>query len=339
MHIPEGNASMAPSEMVSDSSRRAKPSLKGPDLPSRARVLLIDPSEKGALPLYTSLIAAALTSIGMRPVVLGSRRLLPSEIDSSWPVRRWLPAERWPRPPDEPSLSKWRQGLAWLSCSTVIVVSVLLMRPKIIHFQHSIHIRLDPLLLVILRLFAPVVWTAHDTVPHDPSTNTVDRAKRIYALADLVLVHSSPAAEDVVRLSGVQPMIVNHPVRPVDVPPDRATARRQLGLKPHGRVAAAIGFIRAYKGYGLLADVWDRLGESAPTLLVVGQLVDQSERDVIRRLQAHPRADVRLGYASDRDVIAAFAAADIILLPHERGSDSGSLHLARAVGTPVISSD
>jgi hypothetical protein len=67
--------------------------------------------------------------------------------------------------------------------------------------------------------------------------------------------------------------------------------------------------------------------------------VDASEAEVTARLQAHPRADVRLRYASDVEIVAAFAAADVVLLPHRWGSDSGSLHMARAVGRPVLSSD
>ena len=117
--------------------------------------------------------------------------------------------------------------------------------------------------------------------------------------------------------------------------PDRLSARQRLGLDPKNRLAVVVGFIRAYKGYDLIADTWDLLGDRAPDLLVLGELVDESERAVIDRLQAHPHAHVpSLGYASDADIIGAMAAADIILLPHKHGSDSGRGHMARAGGGP-----
>ncbi|MBV8096738.1 MAG: glycosyltransferase [Acetobacteraceae bacterium] len=221
----------------------------------------------------------------------------------------------------------------------MVVVAVIALRPKIVHVQHPIHPRLDPWLLRILTRLVPVVWTAHDILPHDPSRNAVERARRLYNLPQRVLVHSVPAAQAMEHIAGVSPQVIRHPVRQLNFVPDRESARRKLGVDPHRRLAVAVGFIRAYKGYGLIADTWDVLGHNAPDLLILGELVDESEREVICRLQAHPRVDVRLGYASDEEVIAAIAAADIVLLPHKSGSDSGSLHMARAVATPVLSSD
>jgi glycosyltransferase involved in cell wall biosynthesis len=310
-----------------------------PDDLAGARVLLIDPSEKGALPLYTGMVAEGLVAVGLRPVLLASRHLLPPDLAISWTIHRWLPAERWPPPSGAPVVPAWRQALSWLGCALVIVAAAIALRPKIIHVQHPIHPRLDPLLLRILTHLVPVVWTAHDVLPHDPSSNAVERARRLYSLPQVVLVHSASAAREVARIAEVSALVIQHPARNLDAVPDRVSARQRLGLDPKSRLAVVVGFIRAYKGYDLIADTWDLLGDRAPDLLVLGELVDESERKVIDRLQSHPRAYVRLGYASDADIVGAMAAADVILLPHKHGSDSGSLHMARAVGTPVLSSD
>jgi beta-1,4-mannosyltransferase len=313
--------------------------MDGSDQLAGARVLMIDPSEKGALPLYTGMVAEGLVAIGLLPIVLGSRHLMVPDLTISWKIHRWLPAQRWPPPLGARMASPWRQALDWLGCALVIIAATIVLRPKIIHFQHPIHPRLDTLLLHVLTLLAPVVWTAHDILPHDDGRNTAARARRLYRLPLVVLAHSAPAARQLGEIAGVAARIIQHPARQLDTVPDRAAARRSLGLDPHRRLAVAVGFIRAYKGYGLIADIWDLLGEDAPDLLILGELVDQSERAIITRLQAHPRTHIRLGYACDEDIIAAMAASDIVLLPHRHGSDSGSLHLARAVGTPVLSSD
>lgn len=303
------------------------------------KVLLIDPSEKGALPLYTGMVAEALKAVGVEPVVFGSWHLQVPDLVIGWPIYRWLPAERWPRPNGTNPPPAWRQGMHWFGCALAIVTATIALRPKLVHIQHPIHPRLDPLLLRILTRLAPVVWTAHDVVPHDPSTNAVDRARRLYTLPHVVLVHNVPSSRQLKEIAGVSGRVIQHPVRNLVFVPDRASARQALGLNPDNRLAVAVGFIRAYKGYDLIADTWELLGDNAPDLLILGELVDASEAPVTSRLQAHPRADVRLRYATDGEVIAAFAAADIVLLPHRWGSDSGSLHMARAVGRPVLSSD
>jgi glycosyltransferase involved in cell wall biosynthesis len=302
-------------------------------------VLLIDPSEKGAMPLYTAMVANSLQMVGIRACVLANTRVVEPDLPRIWTLFPWLPAGRWPRARLPGPLAKAREAVAWLGCAVAVILTASIVRPSIIHFQYPLHLRLDRLLIRGLRRWAPVVWTAHDVTPHDPGLKSAEQAAQTYRAADLVLVHSRPAAADVQRLAGVDAQIVPHPVRPLDEIPSRAAARARLQLDPSVRIAVAVGFIRAYKGYGLLAETWAHLGDAAPLLLILGELVDESEREAVQALTNHPRTDIRLGYASDADVVTALAAADVVLLPHARGSDSGVLHMARAVGTPVISSD
>ncbi|PWU18672.1 MAG: hypothetical protein C5B48_14510 [Candidatus Rokuibacteriota bacterium] len=154
-----------------------------------------------------------------------------------------------------------------------------------------------------------------------------------------MIVHTPPAAEEIEQVAGIEASVIPHPVPDDAIQLPRSEARRRLGLPSDRRVLAAVGFIRPYKGYGLLADVWDDLGESAPTLLVMGELLGSEEEPVLERLRRLVRADVREGYASHWEFSLAVAAADAILLPYAVASDSGILHLARAIGTPVIASD
>lgn len=291
------------------------------------------------MPLYTAMVAEGLIAVGLRPILLASRHFIAPDLTVAWVVRRWLPMDPWPPPPDAPPPPAWRQAVIWAGCAASILAATIVLRPRIVHFQHPIHPRLDPWLLRALSFLRPIVWTAHDIVPHDAASHALERARRLYRQPRRVLVHSAPAAQEVARIAGVTALVIRHPARTLPSVPDRAAARSRLGLDPDRRLAVLLGFIRAYKGYGLIAETWRLLGDEAPDLLVLGELVDESERDVVERLKRHPRATVRIGYASDEDVITAMAAADIVLLPHQRGSDSGSLHLARALGTPVLSSD
>src|ERR1700761_8338460 len=105
------------------------------------KVLLIDPSEKGALPLYTGMVAAGLSAVGATPVILAHRHLVSPNLDLNCQVLRWLPVQRWPRPVGSPDPSHWRQAFTWLSCATVIFLAVLFTRPGVVHFEYPIHIR------------------------------------------------------------------------------------------------------------------------------------------------------------------------------------------------------
>jgi beta-1,4-mannosyltransferase len=303
------------------------------------RVLLIDTSEKGALPLYTAMVAQSLQRIGARPSVLANQRLVDPGLEGDWPVHRRLRAGAWPPPPGTPPMSGPQQAMRWLLIASEILWTVFAERPDVVHIQHPIHPRLDVWLVSALKRISPVVWTAHDVLPHDRSTDADARSAAIYEACSAVLVHSAPAAVEMRRISAADPIIIRHPVRELLQTPDKLEARSRLGLEPGIRLASAIGFIRSYKGYRLLADALVLAKSSDLRILIMGQLVDESERDVLDAIQADPRAIMAIGYASEKDVINAIAASDILLLPHATASDSGSLHMARALGIPVLASD
>jgi glycosyltransferase involved in cell wall biosynthesis len=255
-------------------------------------------------------------------------------------MRSWLPKQLWRRPEH---VTWWpafyaRRGFAWLLSAGLVEVAIRIHHPDVVHFQSPISRHFDARLLRRVRRFVPVVWTAHDVLPPEPAPADAGRFALIYRTADLVVVHGEAAAEEVKRLSGVEAVIISH-VPDDTVRVERSEARRQLGLPDRERILGAIGFVRQYKGYDLLVDVWQRLGDSAPLLLVVGEPIDHEARQVLEKLKETPRTIVRPGYASDEDLRLAVSAVDALVLPHTRASESGLLHVARAVGLPVLASD
>jgi glycosyltransferase involved in cell wall biosynthesis len=302
------------------------------------RVILVDPSPRGGIALYTSQLAKALRAAGVSAEILGSRKLgisTPEEI----PVSRLLPSDRWGRPKHAGLRFFFRRAITWFRSARTVERFVRRRKPDVVHFQAQINRRFDGRLLRRIARSLPVVWTAHDVLPFERTTRDEEWFAAIYRAVDAVVVHTSVAKEEVRSLAGVEATVIEH-LSPTDgTESSRAEARRQLGLPAFERVFAALGFIRPYKGYGLLADVWERLGKHAPLLLVMGDLLEESERPVVERLERTGRADVRLGYASDDELQLAISASDALLLPYASASESGLLHLALARGVPVIASD
>jgi glycosyltransferase involved in cell wall biosynthesis len=295
--------------------------------------LLVDPSSRGGIPSYTQLVARAIAAAGETADVLGSRALERPPGDLSY--IRLLPDDRW-APQGQSIAARLRR---WWRTARQVDRTVRERRPGVVHFQAPINRRFDVHLLRRLRRTAPVVWTAHNVLPFEESEGDRARFAAIYRQVDRVIVHTQPAADAVRALAGVEAVVVDHPVAADVTRIPQADARKLLGLPQNERVLCAVGFIRSYKGYGLLADTWERLGDEAPLLLVMGELFADTEQPVIDRLSRHPRCEVRLGYAGDEQLHTAICAADALLLPYAKASDSGVLHLARALGTPVLASD
>ena len=101
------------------------------------------------------------------------------------------------------------------------------------------------------------------------------------------------------------------------------------------------GVVRPFKGVDDLIAAFDILtatGNQGFRLTIVGEtwenwnvpekmIAASPARDQIRRLDR---------YVTDAEAGAAFAAADVVVLPYRRCSSSGPLHIAMAMGLPVV---
>jgi glycosyltransferase involved in cell wall biosynthesis len=304
------------------------------------KVLLVDPSDRGGIAANTDLVSCQLATAGARPELLANRMFDAGRAE--YPIWRWLPGVRWGSTPRRGPAFYARALGQWGASAAAVEVAARLRRPHVIDFQGPLHRRLDARLVAHLLRVAPVVWTIHDVLPPGQRTERDRRrSAAIYRSASLLIAHSELARRQVVELCGVEPVVTDLavPEEAEDERVDRAEARRRLGITEDGPLLGALGFVRAYKGYDLLADVWERLGPAAPHLLVMGEVVEEGQEDVLERLQRTGRAELRLGYASDEDLRLAFRASDAVLLPYVEASESALLAMARAVGVPVIASE
>lgn len=300
------------------------------------RTLLVDPSGRGGIAHYTGMVAEALARAGAPPAALVPEG---TTIPGADAVLDRLPFQEWGRPGSAGPEFYARRARQWTQWARAVRATARELRPDVIHFQAAFNRRLDGHLMRELARHWPVVWTAHDVVPFEGTPADARRFAAIYRSVDAVVVHSAAASEELRQLSLVEPFVLDHPVPLRLTDAGRDEARERLGLPAEGRIAAALGYVREYKGYDLLVRVWRELGEEAPLLLVMGDALGEQGEAVARELAALARVDARIEYVEAAQLELAAAAADVVLLPYAEASESGVLHLARAVGTPVIASD
>lgn len=300
------------------------------------RILLIDPSDRGGIAAYSDVVARALTAAGADVTLLGSEAL--AGASRPYELRPLLPLQPWGRPEGAGPRFYAERLRAWISGARAVRRVVARERPDVVHWQFGLNRRLDALLLRRLDREIAQVWTAHDVLPFERTSADEARFARIYRAVDGVIVHNAPAAAEVSTLAGVDAVEIAHPAPDV-TPMSRADARARLGWGAGERTFVAAGYVRPYKGYGLLAEVWGRLGAAAPRLVVVGEPWSSAEAALLDRLDALPRVTVTRAFVPDEDLHALVRAADALVLPYEESSDSGLVHLARAAGTPVLASD
>jgi len=194
-------------------------------------------------------------------------------------------------------------------------------KADIVHFQWLAAPELDDRLL---RVDAPLVFTAHDILPRRTADKR-DLWRRLFGRFARVVVHSERARDQLGEL--VEPdrlRVIPHPVFPSE--PER---------RDDGRTLLSLGIIREYKGLGDAIEATKRI--DGARLLVAGDPLESIDG---YRAAAGDRAEWRLGFLSEDEVDRALGQSTVALFPYRPEIDqSGALLRALGAGVPVVAYD
>lgn len=220
------------------------------------------------------------------------------------------------------------------------------LRPDVIHLHST-----NSIAVVYLALFRmlrrPVATTAHVVTPHESMRLQRTIYGSIHAMADLVIAHSEFDRRRLHTEFGVDDdrlAVISHGEygffeRTGEIS-SRQVARQSLNLEDDQEVALFFGYIREYKGLDILLEAWPVVAEARPNarLVIAGDPVQLSpERSA--ELQAWAErvgALHRFDYIPFSEVSRYFSAADLLVMPYRRISQSGVLFLALSLGVPVL---
>ena len=219
-------------------------------------------------------------------------------------------------------------------------------RPDVVHVQSLLSTRLDALLWPVIRRRHALVMTAHNIRSHERRRWDDWTLWRCLAAADAVVVHTLQAADVARRRLSPDARIelIHHGDAGFlggEGRPDRPGARARLGVPGHVKLVLAFGAIRPYKGlHGVITALAElRRRHVDAWLVIAGPLLAGSEdeyRAAIRRAAVDQAVIFQPRYVPAADVTSYFAAADVAVFNYRDITDSGSLRLACAMGTPVV---
>ena len=302
------------------------------------RVLIVEPENGGGMWHYALSLSRALVRGGFR-VTLGT--VFPfEELGHDGVDIRAIGVLTGPT--SSRPLSLLRRALAHLDRLNRLRRTVVELRPGVVHLHNPIG-KLDFLYFRLLRFSsARVVYTAHDAQPLHREGTWFDWAR--YRAADAILVHSSRDIP-VLLSKGIDKsriFVVPHGnylhYCPPALPPARA--KLLLGLPADARVVLFFGMISAYKGLDVLIDAFSHLSAAhSNTRLVIAGAAGEDLAPYLRRIhELHLDEQVVLDprYIPFDEFPKFFSAADLVVFPYRRISQSGVLQLAYAYGRPVV---
>ena len=130
--------------------------------------------------------------------------------------------------------------------------------------------------------------------------------------------------------------LIYHGAEPSSSPPmDRNDARKMFSLPEHEKIALAIGFMTATKGWDIIGKMkvpegWKIVINTSQNHYGREKLKDKFENEGVINLNR--------GFLSDRDLSLLFYCVDALILPYKVTSGSGVMYDGLAHGLPFISS-
>lgn len=208
--------------------------------------------------------------------------------------------------------------------------------------------------LLFIKIFnIKICWTVHNIHNHDKINVVSERFfLKIIAkfIADKIIVHSESNYNDVIlhyklnKKSISKISIIPHVsyIGAYSNTIDRENARNAINLDQSPFVYLFIGLIRDYKGIKKLITEFNNQEFKNSRLIIAGMIHPKSD-ELQQFIQTQARSNKNiityLQYIPDEYLQILLNAADVVVLPYENVTTSGSLILAMSFGKAVIIPD
>jgi glycosyltransferase involved in cell wall biosynthesis len=194
--------------------------------------------------------------------------------------------------------------------------------------------------LVKRKTNAHVIFICDNIIPHEKRFGDVALTKYAFHSVDAFIVLSKTVEEDLRRfLPKARYVLSPLPLFNVfgELQPKRE-ARMKLGISDD-RVMLFFGYVRAYKGLGVLLDAMPLiLKKMSGMLLIAGEFYEDEEkyRKKIRQLGLEKHIQLYSNYIPNEEISTYFSAADVVVLPYVSATQSAIVPVAYHFNKPVI---
>lgn len=310
------------------------------------RIVLIGPSFRflSGISYYTVRLANALSrKASVRAVLF--RHMLPRKLFPGWKrVGQNLTAVKFVEGVDAGELLDWYNPFTWLKaarisrCADIVVLEW--WTSSVAHMYLAIQILLSRKTPVIIEYHEVVDSLEQSILPVRVYSRVIGRIIR--RLATRFVVHSGADRDlvmDTYHIPQEKITVIPHALYDQYPALEKKLARKELGITEEN-VILFFGLLRPYKGVKYLIRAFESLPPAvvqSTRLLIVGEAWE--DRESLSLAEESPLRDkITLvnRYVPDSEVPVFFSAADILVLPYTRASQSGVAHIAMAYGLPII---
>jgi glycosyltransferase involved in cell wall biosynthesis len=310
------------------------------DLNSKCKILLVNFSNKGGFAHHIYFLCDALSHTGVDFLLLTTRNFELAERCGNFrcETRLFAHADR---------KFKLVKGIVYCISLLILLNYVRKYSPAVLHLQDLRIPVIEKWLLAGFRKKGiKLIYTVHDIDDVDVAAVTHYAAlQQVYHSFDYLIAHTEENKQTLIQVFDLEPeRITVLPVGEYTALPDgqleQSAARDLLGIAADRPVILFFGYIRKYKGLGLLLEALARVKEQEADIYLIVAGEPKEELSAYRKMIAAHQLESNLlldtRYIPLDRLSAYFAAADLVVLPYLRVFQSGLVRLAYAHKRPVI---
>lgn len=247
-----------------------------------------------------------------------------------------------------PSLRRFLKAVEYPLDWIVVLGLVVAWRPNVIHFQWVMSPIVDVWLIRLLRALGfPVIYTAHNILPHDHHPKHRDMYALLYDNVDKIIVHTETSKHDLLALVPelkTESIVIPHGILFENLAPHKKHAARELlGLEKDLQIVLFLGVIAPYKGLSVLIEAMAHVLRFLPTayLIIAGRPNEDISPYVeqVRKLGLEESVQMALRYLPSEELPAYYCAADVVALPYRGIYQSAGLLTAFRFAVPVVATN
>ncbi len=234
---------------------------------------------------------------------------------------------------------------------------IIRLSPDLVHIQHEFNlfgrqygVSIVPLYLQLKMTRIPCVTTLHSVYKNNTNEHKIIFSS-ILSYSDKIIVHERYQKNaliseiDAVIDRAQKIEVIPHGAREISPVPD---AKRILGVDGDTKLVLMIGYFSPYKNFEKIIDIWPRVVErykGRVLLLIAGKMRTIAYLDyrnlLFERINSSPVRDhikVIRGQISQKSFDTIVSAADVVVLPYKKISQSGIFCHCMSFGKPVVTS-
>jgi beta-1,4-mannosyltransferase len=221
------------------------------------------------------------------------------------------------------------------------------------HWIHSMYqsdskiffITRSMIMLFLMRMMklrgVKLVWTIHNIYPHTMKYIHLERIIRnkVIKLCNKIFVASPSIKEEVLKefqMDASKICIIPHGDYKGIYQPNHHHVRMRMGIPSDQYVYLFLGSIKPYKGIQQLIKAFNELKDPMCCLLVVGKPTTEMKEMLEQAQLKNNQIKLDLRFIPDEEIYDILDSANILVLPYEEITTSGSAILALSYYKPII---